>query len=185
MRSRRSISPTVCCLETSKLNIARRFGSAIISNTDSTEQIYPNTYMPVKAYAQGKKGRDPGGVPVIELAARDFAPFCRARRSLFCRRRASVARFAALGPLFRLFPGLTDFVKLVIFEQLASKAEHLGFFFLDVMFHVLAENLNLGLELLVRLTPTLEHFHETLGAGVLRVRFKHVDFVFFLIHTRL
>jgi hypothetical protein len=35
MRSRRSISPTERWDEASRLNIARRFGSAMISNTDS------------------------------------------------------------------------------------------------------------------------------------------------------
>src|SRR3984893_12491908 len=36
IRSWRSISPTDCWAETRRLNIARRFGSAMISNTDST-----------------------------------------------------------------------------------------------------------------------------------------------------
>src|SRR5438128_2340532 len=50
--SRRSISPTDCCDETRRLNIARRFGSAMISNTDSTLFIYCTAHMPVKAYKE-------------------------------------------------------------------------------------------------------------------------------------
>ena len=46
----RSISPTDCCDETRRLNIARRFGSAMISNTDSTLLIYSTEHMRVKAY---------------------------------------------------------------------------------------------------------------------------------------
>src|SRR5438552_628384 len=48
--SRRSISPTDCCDETSRLNIARRFGSAMISNTDSMLCIYSTTHIRVKVY---------------------------------------------------------------------------------------------------------------------------------------
>ena len=44
----RAISPTDCSDETSRLNIARRFGSAMISNTDSTPLIYSTGYMHVK-----------------------------------------------------------------------------------------------------------------------------------------
>src|SRR5436305_15051833 len=50
MRSSRSISPTACCDETRRLSIARRFGSAMISKTDSTLFIYPKEYMLVKVY---------------------------------------------------------------------------------------------------------------------------------------
>src|SRR5258708_2854463 len=46
----RSISPTDCCDETRRLSIARRFGSAMISNTDSTLLIYSTEHMPVKVY---------------------------------------------------------------------------------------------------------------------------------------
>src|SRR5579885_163734 len=45
-----SISPTDCCDDTSRLNIARRFGSAMISNTDSTLCIYRIRNIRVKAY---------------------------------------------------------------------------------------------------------------------------------------
>src|SRR5260370_21227047 len=50
MRSCRSISPTDCCDETSRLNSARRFGSAMISNTDSMLLIYSITHIRVKVY---------------------------------------------------------------------------------------------------------------------------------------
>src|SRR5215471_16166381 len=50
MRRWRSISPTDCCDETRRLNIARRFGSAMTSNTDSMLLIYHAEYMRVKAY---------------------------------------------------------------------------------------------------------------------------------------
>src|SRR5713101_8114448 len=50
MPSCRSISPTDCCDETSRLNIARRFGSAMISNTDSMLFIYSTTHIRVKVY---------------------------------------------------------------------------------------------------------------------------------------
>jgi len=38
------------CDETRGLNIARRFGSAIISNTDSTLSIYSTEHMRIKIY---------------------------------------------------------------------------------------------------------------------------------------
>jgi hypothetical protein len=44
------MSPTDCSAETSRPRIARRFGSAMISNTDSTLLIYAVQHMPVKAY---------------------------------------------------------------------------------------------------------------------------------------
>src|SRR5258705_8745589 len=44
------MSPTDCSDETRRLNIARRFGSAIISNTDSHLLIYATGNMRVKAY---------------------------------------------------------------------------------------------------------------------------------------
>src|SRR6185437_3387218 len=50
IRSRRSISPTDCCDETRRLSIARRFGSAMMSNTDSTLNAYFAGYMRVKVY---------------------------------------------------------------------------------------------------------------------------------------
>src|SRR5882724_1006350 len=52
------MSPTDCCDETSRLKIARRFGSAMISKTDSILCIYAITYIRVKAYLNGtrKKG---------------------------------------------------------------------------------------------------------------------------------
>src|SRR4029077_18910718 len=53
IRSWRSISPTDCCDETSRLNIARRFGSAMISKTDSTPYIYSIEHMLVKVYYPG------------------------------------------------------------------------------------------------------------------------------------
>src|SRR5438445_4275796 len=56
MPSSRSISPTDCCDETSRLNIARRFGSAMISNTDSILFVYATEHMRVKVYL----GRAPG-----------------------------------------------------------------------------------------------------------------------------
>src|SRR5437899_3042710 len=53
MPSCRSISPTDCCDETSRLNIARRFGSAMISNTDSMLLVYSTEHIRVKAYVSG------------------------------------------------------------------------------------------------------------------------------------
>ena len=44
------MSPTDCCDETRRLRIARRLGSAITSNTDSTLLVYFEKYMLVKAY---------------------------------------------------------------------------------------------------------------------------------------
>src|SRR5712671_1469783 len=55
MRSRRSISPTDCSDETRRLRIARRFGSAMISNTDSTLRTYSTAHMLVKAYTSGTR----------------------------------------------------------------------------------------------------------------------------------
>src|SRR5713226_6342652 len=55
MPSCRSISPTDCCDETRRLNIARRFGSAMISNTDSILLAYSAEHIRVKVY----KGRGP------------------------------------------------------------------------------------------------------------------------------
>src|SRR6266851_10004780 len=55
MPSCRSISPTDCCDETSRLRIARRFGSAMISNTDSILLVYATEHIRVKVY----KGRGP------------------------------------------------------------------------------------------------------------------------------
>src|SRR5580704_15509004 len=54
MPSCRSISPTDCCDETSRLNIARRFGSAMISNTDSMLCVYSTEHIRVKVYLRGK-----------------------------------------------------------------------------------------------------------------------------------
>src|SRR6266853_1511399 len=50
MRSWRSISPTDCWDETRRLSIARRFGSAMISNTDSMLFIYSEEHIRVKVY---------------------------------------------------------------------------------------------------------------------------------------
>ena len=65
IRSRRSISPTDCCDETRTLRIARRFGSAMISNTDSTLFVYSAGHIRVKIYTGGqameKKGADKNG----------------------------------------------------------------------------------------------------------------------------
>jgi hypothetical protein len=49
-RRSHSISPTDCCDETSRLSIARRFGSAMISNTDSTLLVYSSEHMLIKVY---------------------------------------------------------------------------------------------------------------------------------------
>src|SRR5947209_3644213 len=72
MRSRRSISPTDCCDETRRLNIARRFGSAMISNTDSTLLIYSTEHMRVKVYTGNPSRR-----PVIRQTGRGNLPFSR------------------------------------------------------------------------------------------------------------
>src|SRR5260370_13227657 len=50
MPSCRSISPTDCCDETSRLNIARRFGSAMISKTASIPLTYSTEHIRVKVY---------------------------------------------------------------------------------------------------------------------------------------
>src|SRR6266852_1467804 len=55
MPSCRSISPTDCWDETRRLNIARRFGSAMIANTDSILLVYSTEHIRVKVY----KGRGP------------------------------------------------------------------------------------------------------------------------------
>src|SRR6266853_3122848 len=57
MPSCRSISPTDCWDETSRLNIARRFGSAMISNTDSILLVYSSEHIRVKVYSGGEAGR--------------------------------------------------------------------------------------------------------------------------------
>src|SRR5260370_22568375 len=54
MPSCRSISPTDCCDKTSRLRIARRFGSAMISNTDSMLCVYSTEHIRVKVYLGGK-----------------------------------------------------------------------------------------------------------------------------------
>src|ERR1700732_5374003 len=54
MPSCRSISPTDCCDETSRLRIARRFGSAMILNTDSILFVYSTENIRVKVYLGGK-----------------------------------------------------------------------------------------------------------------------------------
>src|ERR1700687_986347 len=54
MASCRSISPTDCCDETSRLRIARRFGSAMISNTDSMLFVYSTEHIRVKVYLDGQ-----------------------------------------------------------------------------------------------------------------------------------
>src|SRR5439155_16545229 len=56
IRSRRSISPTDCWDETRRLNIARRFGSAMISNTDSILFVYSTEHMLVKVYSGRTRG---------------------------------------------------------------------------------------------------------------------------------
>src|SRR6266851_3934267 len=55
MRSWRSISPTDCWDETRRLKIARRFGSAMISKTDSILFVYSKEHIRVKVYS----GRGP------------------------------------------------------------------------------------------------------------------------------
>src|ERR1700680_2090627 len=62
IRSCRSISPTDCCDETRRLSIARRFGSAMISKTDSIRFIYSKLHIPVKVYL------DQGCVAPVRLA---------------------------------------------------------------------------------------------------------------------
>src|SRR5207245_9978700 len=54
MPSCRSISPTDCCDETRRLNIARRLGSAMISNTDSMFFVYSTEHIRVKVYLGAK-----------------------------------------------------------------------------------------------------------------------------------
>src|SRR3954454_22905450 len=85
------MSPTDCCEETRRLSIARRFGSAIISNADCTRLIYFITHIRVKVYF-----KRPVVVPQLPKQARvghhftPHPPFC---GSLFCLRlRESLAR---------------------------------------------------------------------------------------------
>src|SRR5580704_6042585 len=61
----RSISPTDCCDETSRLRIARRFGSAMISNTDSMLFVYSTQHIRVKVYLGPRRRFQPacGDVP--------------------------------------------------------------------------------------------------------------------------
>src|ERR1044071_3595309 len=55
MRSRRSSSPTERSDDASRLKIARRFGSAMIANEDSTSGIYSLGHMNVKAHPQNRR----------------------------------------------------------------------------------------------------------------------------------
>src|SRR6266403_4079392 len=64
------MSPTDCCDETlvrlaRRLNIARRFGSAMISNTDSTLLVYSTEHIRVKVYI-GK-----GAQATVSVGVRD------------------------------------------------------------------------------------------------------------------
>src|ERR1700687_525194 len=61
MPSCRSISPTDCCAETRRLSIARRFGSAMISNTDSIPFVYSKEHIRVKVYLGSPKQRFQSG----------------------------------------------------------------------------------------------------------------------------
>src|SRR6266852_5387392 len=54
MRSWLSISPTDCWDETRRLRIARRFGSAIISNTDSMLFVYSTEHIRGTVYLVGR-----------------------------------------------------------------------------------------------------------------------------------
>src|SRR5260370_31814868 len=58
MRSWRSISPTDCWDETRRLKIARRFGSAMISKTDSILLVYSTEHIRVKVYTNRGPLRD-------------------------------------------------------------------------------------------------------------------------------
>src|SRR5260370_11473299 len=53
IRSWRSISPTDCWDETRRLSIARRFGSAMISKTDSILLVYSTEHIRIKVYKGG------------------------------------------------------------------------------------------------------------------------------------
>src|SRR5438874_7533710 len=81
MRSCRSISPTDRCDPTSRLNIARRFGSAMISNTDSTLFVYPIENIRVKVYKEKESQHSDKPARPVQRAARDrygsepFSPF--------------------------------------------------------------------------------------------------------------
>ena len=57
----RSISPTDCSEEASRLRIARRFGSAMIANVDSMERIYRAAYISVKAHESAARIRPISG----------------------------------------------------------------------------------------------------------------------------
>ena len=76
MRSCRSISPTDCWDEARRLSIARRFGSAMISNTDSIRLIYPIRHMPVKVYNERRSRRAflpiPKAVRLLDPVRRDI-----------------------------------------------------------------------------------------------------------------
>src|SRR5438477_8887239 len=63
--SRRSISPTDCWDETSRLNIARRFGSAMISNTDSILLVYSTEHIRVKVYSGGAGGASKNPIELV------------------------------------------------------------------------------------------------------------------------
>jgi hypothetical protein len=56
------MSPTDCCDETRRLSIAPRFGSAMISNTDSTLLMYSTEYMLVKVYKEPGRRFQPGAL---------------------------------------------------------------------------------------------------------------------------
>jgi hypothetical protein len=67
IRSCRSISPTDCCDETRRLNIARRFGSAMISKTDPTLLIYfTEGWGPSNGFSRGvRNNRNPGNTGYV------------------------------------------------------------------------------------------------------------------------
>src|SRR5258708_6203716 len=71
-RSSRSISPTERSDESSRLKMARRLGSAMIANEDSTIDIYPIVYIPVKSYStlpcRSQSTRSKNNVPATGFA---------------------------------------------------------------------------------------------------------------------
>src|SRR5438445_11399389 len=82
MRSWRSISPTDCWDETRRLNIARRFGSAMISNTDSTLLVYFTEHIRVKVYKAERNGQQ-HIQEVGEGRKKGPPPACRKKHSYF------------------------------------------------------------------------------------------------------
>src|SRR6188474_3907726 len=85
MRSWRSMSPTERSDVASKLRMARRFGSAMIANEDSTPRIYPPVHIPGKPYSTAERAaidRAPDAARCAGLSGRPVGEDAQHRRTL-------------------------------------------------------------------------------------------------------